>query len=41
MVTNMETEKKFRTRPKNIVTDSETEYTFIIPPLSKSVLKHP
>jgi hypothetical protein len=34
-VTNIEVEKKYRTRQQNIVTDSETDKTSIIPPQSK------
>lgn len=35
MVTNIEEEKKCRTRQQNIVTDSETDKTSIIQPQSK------
>jgi hypothetical protein len=35
MVTNIEVERKCRTRQQNVVTDSETDKTFIIPPQSE------
>jgi len=37
MVTNTEVEKKCRTRQQNIVTDSETDKSSIIPPQSKVI----